>query len=351
MNEGVEKVIITGSNGFVGSHLIDYLSDKNCEIYALDQPNASFRNLTKYTESKVEFTKKDKKKAYGKKIRLPCNISNLIFLECDLSNRSLLAQIIDDVKPKYLFHFGAQPYILPSLEDPINTMEINIIGTLYIFEAIKKQGIKTRVIQACSAAEYGTTTEIGRPLKEEDPLRAVHPYGISKIASELLARQYFLNFGIEIINLRFFNLTGVRRTNDAASDFIRKVAKIELGLSDPVIEVGNILPYRDILDIKDAIEVIWLAATKGKSGETYNVCSNQKIQIKSLLNTALGFSSKQIKVIENVSDKVRPTDEDIIVGDNSKIKSELNWKPTRTIQESLKEMYEYWLNYYREFSE
>ena len=344
----MDKILITGANGFVGSHLIDYLMKMNYDLYAIDRPDASFKNLTKYTGEKVAFSNKDKKKAYGKKVLIPSSVPNLTFLECDLQDRTLLEKIISDIKPKFLFHFGAQPYILPSLEDPVYTFEINVIGTLNIFEPIKKNRLKTRVIQACSAAEYGTTTKIGRPLKEVDPLNAVHPYGISKVASELLARQYFLNFGMEIINLRFFNLTGLRRTNDAASDFIKKIVLIDLGLADPLIEVGNLNPYRDYLDIQDAIKAIWLAAKRGIPGETYNICSNQKLQIRTLLDIALGFSSKQIEVIENVSEKIRPTDEDVIIGDNSKIQSELGWKPTRSIHDTLKAMYEYWQKYYSE---
>jgi len=222
-----------------------------------------------------------------------------------------------------------------------------VIGTLNIFEPIKKNNIKSRVVVACSATEFGTTAKIGRPLKESDPLMAFHPYGISKIAAELLARQYFFNFDIEVVNLRFFNITGIKRTNDAPSDFIRKVAQIELGLIDPIIEVGNLSPYRDFLDVEDAIPVIWLAATKGKPGETYHVCSNQKTRISELLDIALSFSSKEIEIIENVQEKLRKTEEDFIVGDNSKIKQELDWKPTKSLQETLKDMFNYWMEFYQ----
>ena len=186
-----------------------------------------------------------------------------------------------------------------------------------------------------------------RPLKETDPLLAIHPYGISKIAAELLSRQYYLNFGIETVNLRFFNITGPRKVNDAASDFVRKVAQIDLGKSDPVVEVGNLSPYRDILDVQDAISAIWLAATIGTPGEVYHVCSGEKIQIRELLNTALSFSDKEIKVIENVQTKLRKTDEDVIIGDNSKFKSELQWEKKIPIHETLKRMYEYWITFYQ----
>jgi len=343
----MKKIIITGANGFLGSHLTDFLINKDYAVFALDLPNRKWKNLTHFTNGQLEFSSDEKLKFYGEKIQIPTSNEKLTILECNLKNSQLLEKIIKEIKPKYLFHFGAQPLVLPSWENPVNTIETNVIGTINVFESIKKNKLKTRVITACTSAEYGTTTSLQRPLKETDPLLAIHPYGISKIAAELLARQYFINFGIEIVNVRFFNQTGPRRIDDAPSDFIRKVAKIELGLSEPVIEVGNLNPYRDFTGIKDSLKAIWLTATKGTPGETYNVCSGKKIQIRYILNIALSFSSKKIEIIENTPRKLRKTDEDIIVGDNSKIKKELGWEPRVAIEETLKNMFDYWLNYYK----
>ncbi len=105
--------------------------------------------------------------------------------------------------------------------------------------------------------------------------------------------------------------------------------------------------YRDFTGIKDSLKAIWLAATKGTPGETYNVCSSRKIQIRQILNIALSFSSKKIEVKENTVAKLRKTDEDVIIGDNSKIKNELGWDVTLTIEDTLKDMYNYWLDYYK----
>ncbi|MFX1297161.1 MAG: GDP-mannose 4,6-dehydratase [Promethearchaeota archaeon] len=339
------KILITGSNGFIGSHLIDLLINKNYKVYALDRPFSSFKNLLHYTDGKLEFSEKEKLDFIGERIKNPSNNKNLILLECDIKNGLLLEKIIQEIKPDYLFHFAAQPFIIPSWENPIDTIETNVIGTINVFEPIKRYKLKTRVIVACTAAEFGTTTKLNRPLKEIDPLMATNPYGISKIAAELLSRQYFINFGIETINIRFFNLTGIRRTNDAPSDFIRNVVRIDLGLQGPTFTVGNLRPYRDFTDVLDAIQGIWLAAMKGTPGETYHICSNKKIQIRTLLNIALGFSKNQIQVEENVANKLRKTDEDILIGDNSKITKELGFKITRSIEETMREMYEYWIDY------
>jgi len=342
----MKTILITGANGFIGSHLIDFCITEKFEIYAIEKPDQIYRNLSHYTKGKLTFTNDEKLEFLGESIIIPTDNKKLTILECDVNNAMLLEKIIKEVNPFSIFHFAAQPYITPSWEDPVDTIETNVIGTINIFESIKKNELKTRVILACTSAEYGTSTQLNRPLKESDSLLAVHPYGISKIAAELLARQYYINFGIDIINLRFFNQTGIRRVNDAPSDFVRRVAKIELGRSDPIIQVGNLNPYRDFTDIKDSIKAIWLAATKGKPGETYNICSNKKIQIRKLLNIILSFSNEKIKVVENFPEKLRKVDEDMIIGDNSKIKEELGWQPTIPIETTLKEMFNYWQNYY-----
>lgn len=343
----MKKILITGANGFIGSHLIDYCIVKDVKIFGVERLNQVYRNLSHYFKGKLSFKKHEKLNLVGELIKIPTNNDKLTILECDIKNANLLERIIKEINPDIIFHFAAQPYIIPSWEDPIETIETNVIGTINIFEPIKKYKLKTRVVTACTSAEYGTSIHLNRALKEDDPLLAIHPYGISKIATELLARQYYLNFGIETINLRFFNQTGIRRTNDAPSDFIRRIVEIELGQSEPIIQVGNLDPYRDFTDIKDSINAIWLAALKGKPGETYNICSNKKIQIRRLLEIILSFSKEKIQVVENAPQKVRKTDEDIIIGDNTKIKEDLGWEPIIPIETTLKEMYNYWLEYYR----
>ena len=268
----MKNILITGANGFIGSHLVDFCITKDVKIYGIERPGQNYKNLSLYLKDKLPIEESDKTEFSGEAVLIPTDNDKLILLECDIKNAILLEKIITKINPDIIFHFAAQPNIIPSWEDPVSTIETNVIGTINLFESIKKNKLKIRVVNACTSAEYGSSVQLNRPLKESDPLLAVHPYGISKIAAELLARQYYINFGIEIINLRFFNQIGIRKINDAPSDFIRRIAKIELGQSEPTIQVGNLNPYRDFTDIKDSLRAIWLAALKGKPGETYNVC-------------------------------------------------------------------------------
>ncbi len=343
----MKTILITGSDGFLGSHLTDFLINKGYSIFALKRSNGIIENLFHYTNNKRKFSKNEKLEYLLKNIEIPTTENKLKIFECDMNDSELLEKIIIEIKPDLIYHFAAQPYVIQSWDNPRETIQTNVIGTINIFEPLKKHNIECRVIVACSSAEYGITAkEINRALKESDPLKAIHPYGISKISTELLAKQYFLNFGIDIINLRFFNQTGPRKLNDACSDFIQKIVQTELNLGEPIIEVGNLNSYRDITSYKDSIQAIWLATKKGKSGETYNICSNRKIQIRKILEICLSFCSKNIQIKENTPNKLRKNDEDIILGDNTKIKTELGFKITQSIEVLLKEMFDYWIEYH-----
>jgi GDP-4-dehydro-6-deoxy-D-mannose reductase len=340
----MESVLITGADGFIGSHLTDEYLNHNYNVIALKRPKVPIKNLNHLIKNSTSI----KEIIQARRFKgIPSINPDLTLLECDLNDKNYLESIISHFKPQILLHFGAQSLVLRSWEAPHETFRTNVIGTINIFEAVKKHNLQSRIIVACSSAEYGTTTKLNRPLKEEDPLLAIHPYGISKVAVELLSRQYYINFGIDSINLRLFNQTGPRKTDDACSDFVREIVKIELGLKKPEIQVGNLNTYRDITGIQDTIQAISLAVSKGTSGETYNVCSGRKIKIRDVLNIVLSFSSKKIKIKEQFKEKLRKTDEDIIIGDNAKIKTELGWKISIPLETVLKQMYDYWMETYK----
>src|ERR1700721_3465977 len=128
------------------------------------------------------------------------------------------------------------------------------------------------VVSACSSAESGTVPASAIPVPESQHLHPLHPYGISKVCLDLLAREYFLDFKVPTVNIRLFNTTGAGKTSDAPSDFVRQVAAIKKGLQPPVIEGGNLKPRRSFLDVRDTVRGFYLAADKGKRGDTYILC-------------------------------------------------------------------------------
>jgi GDP-4-dehydro-6-deoxy-D-mannose reductase len=306
--------MVTGAEGFIGSHLVKFLQAKGWKVLATHclQPYESFPRLPK-----------------------------LRFARCDLRNGQRIAHLLEEFKPTHIFHLAAQSLPTLSWEDPVGTFESNIMGSLNLFEAVRHMKRPPVVVSACSSAEYGHVPATAIPVTEEQPLLPLHPYGISKVCLDLLAREYFLDYRIPALNLRLFNTTGPGKTNDAPSDFVRQLVKIRKGLQPPIIEVGNLEPHRAFLDVRDTVRGFYLAAVKGKYGEAYNLCANKTFEIGALLNTAIRLSGVKVEV-RSVSRLMRPSDEKIIFGSTKKFEHQTGWKPLQTIEETLTSMLEYW---------
>ncbi|MGC2213241.1 MAG: GDP-mannose 4,6-dehydratase [Silvibacterium sp.] len=306
--------LVTGAEGFIGSHLVKFLQSDSWEVigtYRLHGSNG--------------FPK----------------TSNLRFVQCDLCDGQRMARLFAEHQPSHVFHLGAQSLPTISWEDPVGTFESNVMGSLHLFEAARHMNRPPVVVSACSSGEYGHVPPAAIPVREEQPLHPLHPYGISKVCLDLLAREYFLDYGIPAVNVRLFNTTGPGKTNDAPSDFVRQIVRIKKGLQSPVIEVGNLAPERAFLDVSDAVQGFYLAALKGKPGEAYNLCAAKTHKIAAILDVAISLSGVKAEV-RQASHLMRPSDERIIFGDTRKIRRDTGWKPMRTIQQTLTSMLEHW---------
>ena len=304
---------VTGAEGFIASHLVKFLQGKSWKVIGgyLSHSNSLPKAL------------------------------NLRFVRCDLRNGRRVAQLLREYEPTHVFHLGAQSLPTLSWEDPVGTFESNIMGSLHLFEAARRMKRPPVVISACSSAEYGHVPASAIPVTEEQPLRPLHPYGISKVCLDLLAREYFLDYGVPAVNLRLFNTTGPGKTNDAPSDFVRQLIRIKKGLQPPVIEVGNLKPRRAFLDVNDTVQGFYLAALKGKRGEAYNLCAMTTHAISEILRTAIRLSGVKAE-IRPAARLMRPSDEKIIFGSTQKFRKDTGWKPLRSIEQSLASMLEYW---------
>jgi GDP-4-dehydro-6-deoxy-D-mannose reductase len=308
--------LVTGAEGFIGSHLVKFLVDKGWNVVA------------------------------GYRLYGSCSLAASPKLHpehCDLCNGQKVEQVLQKYEPTHVFHLGAQSLPTVSWADPLGTFQSNIIGSLHLFEAIRNQKKPPVVVSACSSAEYGNVPASAIPVTEDQPLHPLHPYGISKVCLDLLARQYFLDYKVPAVNIRLFNTTGPGKTNDAPSDFVQQLARIKKGLKEPVIEVGNLKPRRAFLDVEDTIRGFYLAAQKGKRGEAYNLCASQTWEIGELLKTAMRLSGvkAEIRVAERL---IRPSDEKIIFGDTKKIERDTGWKPRKSLEQTLARMLAYWEN-------
>jgi len=312
-----KKSLITGITGFAGSHLAELLLKNNHEVYGTVRWRSKTEN--------IEHIKKQLK-----------------LIEADLLDAHSMQNLIRKTKPDYIFHLAAQSFVLSSWNAPAHTLNLNIIGQVNLFEAIREVGVNPVVQIACSSEEYGLVYPNEVPIKETNPLRPLSPYGVSKVAQDMLGWQCFKSHGIKVIRTRAFNHTGPRRGEVfAESTFAKQIAEIEKGKKEPIIEVGNLKAKRDYTDVRDMVRAYLLSVEKGKPGEVYNICSGKAYPIKDILNLLLSMSKKKIK-IKIDPQRLRPSDVEILLGDCSKFKRETGWKPKITFEKTLRDLLDYW---------
>ncbi len=262
--------------------------------------------------------------------------------ECDIRDRNRVKGLLSEHKPDRIFHLAAQSYPTVSWDDPWYTIETNVIGTTNIFEGIKELGLDCKILNACSSAEYGFVSQEEVPLKEEHSLRPLHPYGVSKVAQEMLAYEYFKNFGIKSISMRIFNTTGPRKVNDVCSDFTKRLVKIEKGKNPgKKLRVGNIKSKRTITDVRDSVRAFQLALDKATIGETYNLSGENVYEIEELIDLLRKLVDFEFE-LEVDPKLLRSSDEPIIYGDSWKFKRETGWKQEIPLDQTLNDMLNYW---------
>ncbi len=309
-----KTALVTGAEGFIGSHMVRFLADEGWNVVG----GSRLSNVTS----------------------LP-KLKNIRFVQCDLTNGQQVENIFHDYQPTHVFHLGAQSFPTVSWADPVGTFQSNIMGSLHVFEAIRHQKRRPVIVSACSSAEYGNVPASAIPVTEEQPLHPLHPYGISKVCLDLLAREYFLDYDIPAVNIRLFNTTGPGKTGDAPSDFVRQLIRIKKGQQNPVIEVGNLTPHRAFLDVKDTMRGFYLAALKGQRGEAYNLCAARTYEMNEVLRFAIEIAGLKVEVRPAAS-LMRPSDEKIIFGSTKKIRKHTGWKPMLSLKQTLTSMLEYW---------
>jgi GDP-4-dehydro-6-deoxy-D-mannose reductase len=318
------KVLITGITGFVGSHLVDFLiaHHPEVEIFGIKRWRSKMENLDQ-TNGKINF------------------------YECDMKDAHNVYDIIDRIKPDKIFHLAAQSFVPASWESPSETFETNIIGQCNIFEAVRKIKSDTYnpVIQiAGSSEEYGLVKPDETPITEENPLRPLSPYAVSKITQDFMGYQYFKSYGLKIIRTRAFNHSGPRRGEVFVdSSFAKQIAEIEAGLHDPFIEVGNLESVRDFTDVRDIVAAYWLATEKCQPGEVYNICSGQGYTIHDMLNKLISLSAAKKIEIRFSQNRMRPSDVPVLLGSYDKFKKATGWAPRISyFDKTLIDTLDYW---------
>lgn len=301
------KILITGAGGFVGKHLAEWLAHA--------YPDAELHGTVYTGESVVS----------DRLITHPLNL-------CD--TEAVLA-LLTDIQPAQIYHLAAQSFVPRSFEAPWETLQNNILSQLNLITACIHLGIQPRIIITGSAEVYGIVAPDEVPLTEDAELRPTSPYGVSKITQDMLAKQYHTTHQIPLIRVRAFNHFGVGQNERfVAPAFAMQIAKIEAGLQEPVMYVGDLSAKRDFTDVRDIVRAYQLLAEQGEAGGVYNVASNVSYSGQELLDILIGLSDAEIRV-ETDPARMRPTNLPILQGNYDRLHEATGWRPEFTFAQSL----------------
>lgn len=308
--------------GFAGSHLAELLVSQDVEVHGLVMPGDSLRNL--------------------EGIRTSPHQSRLHALEADLVQGERLAGILEATRPDRVYHLAAVSSVRQSQEDPSRAFQVNVLGTRNLLEAIRLAGIQPRILLVSSADAYGESAKLSRPLREEDPLLPVSPYGVSKAAAEAVACHYGSQDGLHLVRVRPFPHTGPRQAPQfVLPDWAMQLAEIEAGRRPPTLLVGNLDVQRDISDVRDVVRAYVLALEHGEAGAAYNVCSGQVYGLQAVLGALIGLTGIAVE-IRSESGRVRSRDLAILQGSCLALHARTGWKATIPLDRTLEDLLAYW---------
>jgi GDPmannose 4,6-dehydratase/GDP-4-dehydro-6-deoxy-D-mannose reductase len=307
-----KKILITGIGGSGGSYLAEYIVNNH--------PETEVHGIARWHST----TEKNNLENIADKVKVH---------ECDLNDLSATIRVLKEVKPDGIFHLASHANVRDSFINPLSVLSNNILGTANLFEAVRIAEIDP-VIQLCSTSEvYGQVDPKNVPIKEDCPINPSNPYAVSKLAQDSLGYTYFKSYGMKIIRTRMFAYLNPRRSDLFATSFAMQVARIEAGLQKE-LRHGNLDSTRTIIDVRDAMESYWVALTKCRFGEVYNIGGATVITVGEFLD--LLKKKAKCEIPSRVDPALlRPTDVTLQIPDVSKFQNETGWKPKYSFEESV----------------
>ena len=265
----------------------------------------------------------------------------------DYTDAKAVKNLIEDVLPNKIFHLAANSFVPASWKSPSEVTTNNILSQLNIFEAVLgtlrfDSAMPCGIQIACSSEEYGHVLPNECPINEANDLRPLSPYGVSKVAQDMLGYQYYKSHGLHVVRTRAFNHTGARRGHVfVCSTFAKQIAEIELLNKEPVIKVGNLDAVRDFTDVRDMVRAYWKALEYGLPGQVYNIGTGVGYSMRDVLEILTSMSALNITVAFD-SERMRPSDVPRLVCDSGKFYRCTKWKPKYKLEETLRWILDYW---------
>jgi GDP-4-dehydro-6-deoxy-D-mannose reductase len=291
------RAAVTGSSGFVGSHLVPYLRGRGDDVVTIDRTGTP---------------------------------------PVDVTNAGKVRAVLEAARPDAVYHLAALSHVGQSWDAPETVFRVNALGALNVLHACADAGVG-RVLVAGSADVYGAVAEENLPLTEEAPIRPITPYGASKAAADIIALQAFLGDGLPTLRVRAFNHTGPgQSTSMLIPGLARRIADAER-VGGSKISVGNLDVVRDLSDVRDVVRAYRLLVERGEPGEAYNVCSGRGVSVRDVADKMLSMSDAPLELIVDPQ-LVRPVDVPRLVGSAGRLHAVTGWTPEIELDRTLEDV-------------
>jgi GDP-4-dehydro-6-deoxy-D-mannose reductase len=303
-------IVVTGAAGFAGSHLLDLLAPSGADVVAWHRPGGS----------------PPREGSIGAR-----------WEAVDLLDRDQVQAAIERARPSAVYHCAGAAHVGRAWDSTAATFAVNVLGTHHVLQALERAGLHARILVPSSALVYETADHA---LTEDHRLMPSSPYGLSKLAQEMLAAK--TNGPLPVMIARPFNHFGPRQDpHFVASSFARRIADIEVGRWAPEISVGNLEARRDLTDVRDTVRAYQMIIERGQPGRPYNICSGRAISIRELLDRLLARARVPVEVKVDPA-RYRPNDTPLLLGDPDRLQRELGWTAEIPIERTLDDLLEYW---------
>ncbi len=320
--ESSDKYLITGFSGFVSKHFIDYLEKNKIKAHILGVDlNVFDFDITNYKYVKCDF-----------------EIVNLL-------NRSNVEDVIKKFRPNYVLHLASYSSVAMSWKKPVESFTNNTNIFLNLIDTIRLANINCRVLSIGSSEEYGNVKKEDLPLNEEQALNPVSPYAVARVSQEMLSKIYVDSYAMDIVLTRSFNHIGTHQKDFfVIPSFAKQLITLKESTSEKKeLTTGDTSIIRDFVDVRAVVEAYYLLFKNGKKGEIYNICSGTGTSLNEVIQKMANIL--QIKITQHIDQNlVRPNDNKIIIGSNNKIKKDTGWTNKYLLDQSLKDIIEYYQN-------
>lgn len=304
--------LVTGGTGFAGGHLIDHLLDTEPAVLAWSHPGGRQVPQERSDGGRIGWS------------------------AVDVTDGDAVTRALDAARPSIVYHCAGLADVQHAWGNVSLALRVNARGTRTLLAGLERSGLDVPVIVTGSALVYRPSATV---LTEGSPVGPTSPYGVSKLAQEMVAAEAPLS---RVVTARPFNHAGPRQSDAyVTSSFARQIAEAEAGTRPPVLRVGNLDARRDITDVRDTVRAYVLLGRHGQARRPYNVCRGEAFRVGDLLEVLLGLARVRVTVEADPS-RIRPSDTPVVLGSAERIRLEAGWVPRLPIAQTLADLLEHW---------